>query len=99
MGWGQGGRGGAPGPARPATSTGPRDIAAASSWCSRLAQSGRRSAVPDPTGGPAMAPAAVPVTDAPPDTASPGRWIGQPVRRAQDSYLLTGRGPLLGDLC
>src|SRR5215472_19147718 len=32
-----------------------------------------------------------------PQTAPAGRWIGVPVRRTEDPYLLTGRGSFVGD--
>ena len=54
--------------------------------------------MPDLTGGPAVATGAAPAVGAPPGTAPAGRWIGQPVRRAEDRYLLTGRGRFVGDL-
>ena len=54
--------------------------------------------MPDATGGPAMVTGTVPVGGTPPGTAPAGRWIGQPVRRVEDRYLLTGRGRFVGDL-
>ena len=54
--------------------------------------------MPDATGGPVMVTGAVPVAGTPPGTAPAGRWIGQPVRRVEDRYLLTGRGRFVGDL-
>src|SRR5712664_3191150 len=53
--------------------------------------------MPDATGGPAMVTGTVPVVGTPPGTAPAGRWIGQPVRRVEDRYLLTGRGRFVGD--
>jgi carbon-monoxide dehydrogenase large subunit len=32
-----------------------------------------------------------------PETAPAGRWVGVPVRRTEDPYLLTGRGSFVGD--
>jgi aerobic carbon-monoxide dehydrogenase large subunit len=54
--------------------------------------------MPDAAGGPAVATGAAPAVGAPPGTAPAGRWIGQPVRRVEDRYLLTGRGRFVGDL-
>src|SRR5258708_31084721 len=54
--------------------------------------------MPDTTGGPAMVTGAGRVMGASRATAPAGRWIGQSVRRAEDSYLLTGRGRFVGDV-
>jgi len=54
--------------------------------------------MPDATGGPATVMGTVLVGGTPPGTAPAGRWIGQPVRRVEDRYLLTGRGRFVGDL-
>src|SRR5215472_364537 len=94
-----------PGPTRPATSTGPRSTGVTSSRCSRLAPSGRRPRMPDSAGAPAAAAAGAPGAAAPQavsghavtETAPAGRWIGVPLRRAEDRYLLTGRGSFVGD--
>ena len=32
-----------------------------------------------------------------PETGPAGRWVGAPVRRTEDPYLLTGRGSFVGD--
>jgi aerobic carbon-monoxide dehydrogenase large subunit len=45
--------------------------------------------------GPGMAQTAA--GPAAPETAPAGRWIGVPVRRTEDPYLLTGRGSFVGD--
>src|SRR5579859_2195960 len=59
--------------------------------------------MPDaPDGRVAEALAAPPGHGTPPGHAAPetgpaGRWIGTPVRRAEDRYLLTGRGSFVAD--
>ena len=45
--------------------------------------------------GPGMAQTAGPAAT---ETAPAGRWIGVPIRRTEDLYLLTGRGSFVGDL-
>src|SRR5215467_4352115 len=74
---------------RRATSTGRPSTAATSLVCCRPGPSGRRPPMPD-----ALAAA----ERARPETAPAGRWIGVPVRRTEDAYLLTGRGSFVGDL-
>src|SRR5262249_24069834 len=78
-----------PASTRRTTSTGRPGTAAISLVCCRPAPSGRRPPMPD-----AMAAA----ERTRPETAPAGRWIGVPVRRTEDPYLLTGRGSFVGDL-
>ena len=51
----------------------------------------------DSPSGPPAAAQLVGQADAAPEVPAAGGWIGRSLRRAEDRYLLTGRGSFVGD--